>query len=79
VTLYHNGIVIASSGRIQCRKDSSVYECIDNTLLCLKDPRFTAMLQTPEQLEEIHIRVDIFSPANRRILQKVEEMDVKKE
>ncbi len=79
VTLYFQGSVIASSGRIQCRKDTTVFECIDNTLLCLKDPRFTSALQTPEQLEEIHIRVDILSTVNRRILQKKEDFDIKNE
>jgi hypothetical protein len=60
VTLYHNGRVIASSGRIQCQKENTIYECIDNTLLCLKDPRFNASLQSPENLNNIHVRVDLF-------------------
>lgn len=41
VTLYHEGRVIASSGRIQCKKENTAFECIDNTLLCLKDERFS--------------------------------------
>lgn len=60
VTLYHQGRVIASSGRIQCKKENSVYECIDNTLLCLKDERFESGLQDPSKLSNINIRVDIF-------------------
>ena len=60
VTLYHNGRVIASSGRIQCQKENTVYECIDNTLLCLKDARFGTSLQSAENLADIHIRVDVF-------------------
>jgi hypothetical protein len=40
ITLYYEGRVIASSGRIVCKKENTFFECIDNALLCLKDPRF---------------------------------------
>ncbi len=50
VSLYYEGRVIASSGRIQCQKENSVFECIDNTLLCLKDPRFTLALQSSDNI-----------------------------
>lgn len=79
VTLYHDGRVIASSGRIQCQKDNSVYECIDNTLLCLKDPRFSVGLQNPESLANIHIRVDTFTAEDRRMIQDVKELNVRDE
>jgi hypothetical protein len=61
VTLYYESRVIASSGRIDCQKENSVFECIDNTLLCLKDSRFTSALQDPAILDKIHIRVDRFT------------------
>jgi len=79
VTLYHNGRVIASSGRIQCQKENSVFECIDNTLLCLKDPRFSAGLQNPESLADIHIRVDTFTTEDRRMIQNISELSVRDE
>lgn len=79
VTLYYQGKVIASSGRIQCKKENTLYECIDNTLLCLKDPRFAQEIQNPEKLADIRIRVDIFSLSDRRMLQKIEDLDTRNE
>ncbi len=79
VTLYHDGRVIASSGRIQCQKENSVFECIDNTLLCIKDTRFTAALQSSVSLENIHIRVDVFGPEDRRMIQDISELSVRSE
>jgi hypothetical protein len=79
VTLYHEGRVIASSGRIACTKENSVFECIDNTLLCLKDTRFTTGLQTPESLDKIRVRVDMCSPTDRHILQSIDELDTSRE
>jgi len=79
VTLYHEWRVIASSGRIICQKENSVFECIDNTLLCLKDNRFAESLQNTDSLQSIYIRLDILAPQDRRILQSVEELDTSKE
>lgn len=79
VTLYYQGKVIASSGRIQCKKENTLYECIDNTLLCLKDPRFALEVQNPEKLADIRIRVDRFSPSDRRILRNIDELNTRDE
>ena len=79
VTLYYEGRVIASSGRIQCKKENTVLECIDNTLLCLKDERFSPALQTLEMLPGIRVRVDVFNAQNRRILQSISDLDISKE
>ena len=79
ITLYYQGKVIASSGRIQCKKENTLYECIDNTLLCLKDERFTTEIQNPEKLAEIHIRVDRFTAQNRRVLSSIDELDTREE
>ena len=76
VTFYYEGKVIASSGRITCKKENTLYECIDNTLLALKDPRFLEVIQTPEKLSEIHIRTDRFSAENRRLLKAIDDLDV---
>ncbi len=79
VTLYQNGRVIGSSGRIQCQKENTVYECIDITLSCLKDPRFSPALQSPEWLAQVHIRVDIFASTDRRMIQSIDELDTRTE
>jgi AMMECR1 domain-containing protein len=79
VTLYMDGRVIASSGRIQCQKENTLYETIDATMLCLKDSRFAASLQSHEHLANIHIRVDTFTPDDRRMIQNVSEMSIRDE
>lgn len=86
VTLYLEWKVIASSGRLDCKKENTVFECIDNALLCLKDPRMGQSLQDIGQLEQIHIRVDRFSFQRKenetpylRILQNISELDITRE
>ncbi len=79
VTLYYQGKVVASSGRISCKKENSLFECIDNTLLCLKDPRFLVEIQNIEMLSQVHIRVDSISPKNRRVLKNIDELDTSRE
>ncbi|MBP9779021.1 AMMECR1 domain-containing protein [Candidatus Gracilibacteria bacterium] len=79
VTLYHEGRVIASSGRIQCKKENTLFECIDNTLLCLKDERFAPSLQSPDMLGKIQIRVDRFVSENRRMLTSIDSLDIRTE
>jgi AMMECR1 domain-containing protein len=79
VTLYSEGRVIASSGRIQCKKENTLLECVDNTLLCLKDERFAPSLQSPEGLKKIFVRVDTFNAKNRRVLTSLSDLDISKE
>lgn len=79
VTLYADGRVIASSGRIQCKKENTLFECIDNTLLCLKDERFAQAGKDINSLASVHIRVDVFSAKNRRILSSIQDIDITKE
>ncbi len=79
VTLYYNGRVIASSGRIQCQKENTVYECIDNTMFCLKDPRFSLSLQSSGNLMNIRVRVDVLSSGDRRMIQNISELSVRDE
>lgn len=79
VTLYAEWRVIASSGRIQCKKENTLLECIDNTLMCLKDSRFAPSLQSVEALTKIFVRVDIFSSKNRRVLSNLADLDISKE
>ena len=79
VTLYLEWKVIASSGRIACKKENSVYECIDNSLLCLSDSRFSSEIQDVSKLAEIRIRTDRFRPENRRVLRDISELDTSRE
>ncbi len=79
VTLYYQWRVVASSGRIVCKKENTVYECIDNTLLCLKDARLSLELQDIAMLSELHIRTDRISTENRRILRDITELDTTRE
>lgn len=79
VTLYMDGRVIASSGRIQCQKENTVYEAIDATMLCLKDIRFATNMQSSENISNIHIRVDLFAPEDRRMIQSSSELNIRDE
>lgn len=79
VTLYSHGRVIASQGRIQCKKENTLFECLDLTLLCLKDSRFSAELQTLEALSGIQIRVDMIESNSRRILANISDLNVRSE
>lgn len=79
VTLYLDNKIIASRGRIQCQKENSLQECIDLTLQCLKDSRFSQELQNLDSLAKIKIRVDSFGSADRRILKNIAELDTKTE
>lgn len=79
VTLYYQWRVVGSSGRIICKKENTVYECIDNTLLCLKDARLTLELQDIAKLSELHIRTDRIATENRRILRDISELDTTRE
>lgn len=79
VTLYYQGKVIASAGRIQCKKENTLAECVDLSLQLLKDERFSASLQTPDMLEHIRIRIDRMSPSSRRMLQSIDDLNVRNE
>ncbi len=74
VTLYFNGKVIASQGRIACKKENTLAECLDLTLACLKDPRFSENLQNIDLLSRIAIRVDTFDASSRRQIKSVSEL-----
>ena len=79
VTLYFQGKVIASQGRIQCKKENTLFECMDLTLACLKDSRFSENLQNLDALSQMQIRVDILKPDARRILKNFSELNVRDE
>jgi lipocalin len=59
--------------------DEVLQELIENTLLCLKDSRFSEKLQSPEELLTLKIRVDRFAPSDRRVLASIQDLDISKE
>ena len=79
VTLYKDGKVIASSWRINLKKWNTIAELIENALFCLKDPRFVEAVKNPLEIKNIKVRVDIISPDQRKVLQKVDDLDISKQ
>lgn len=79
VTLYKNGSIIASSGRIHLKKPNTLFELIENSLFCLRDPRFAEAMKNPDELSNVQIRVDMIRPEGRRILGNISELDTKRE
>jgi len=74
VTIYRDGKVIASSGRIHLKKPNTILELIENTLFCLRDPRFAGAVKNPDALRDVQIRVDLIRPDERRIITDVREI-----
>lgn len=79
VTIYKDGSIIASSGRIHLKKPNTLFELIENTLFCLRDPRFSQAVKTLDDLKNVQIRVDMIRGDQRRILQNIGELNTKKE
>ena len=77
VTLYKDGKVIASSGRVHIKKENTILELIENTLFCLKDPRFIAAIKDPAELKRVNFRVDIITNAQRKVIKDLSEVDIK--
>jgi hypothetical protein len=78
VTLYKDGKVIASSGRINLKKPNTIAELIENSLFCLKDPRFIEAIKNPAEINNVNFRVDIITPSQREVINKIDEVDIKK-
>ena len=79
VTLYKDGAIIGSSGRVHAKRENTILELIDNTLACLSDSRMANAIVTPADLDKIKIRVDIIRSEDRRILQSYKDIDTKNE
>ncbi len=79
VTLYKDGKVIASAGRIHAKNESSAKEMVEAALLCLQDPRAAGMIGSVADLENVRIRVDVLPASKRRVLAKISDLDTKKE
>lgn len=79
VTIYKDGAIVGSSGRVHAKRENTILELVDNTLACLSDVRMAQALITPADLDKIKIRVDIIRNEDRRILQSYKDIDVKTE
>lgn len=79
VTLYYNGEVIASSGRVHLKRENTALELTENTLSCLQDPRFAKAIANPEELQNVQIRVDIITPENRKLVTDTKTIDIRKQ
>lgn len=78
VTLYKDWKVIASSWRINLKKPNTLLELVENTLFCLKDPRFVENIKNPLEIKNIKIRVDIINNEQRKVINKLDEIDINK-
>ncbi len=77
VTLYLDGAVVASSGRVYALQNHTISECIDNSLLALKDARAVSI--SINNLDTIRIRVDIIQSTDRRVIRSFSEMNPREE
>ncbi len=75
VTLYLDGAVVASSGRVHIKKNSSALELIEHTLLCLKDERIAQHLGDSTLLDRLQIRVDTIATDARKIITDLTDVD----
>lgn len=78
VTMYLDGRVVASSGRINIKRPNTILELIENTLFCLKDPRFVESVKNPDELKKVKFRVDIVRNEQRKIVNSLQEVDISK-
>jgi AMMECR1 domain-containing protein len=74
VTLSRDGETVASSGRVAVKKSSSAVELVENSLLCLKDPRVTAFLGDPTFIDDVRVRVDVVPTDKRKIITTLDEI-----
>jgi AMMECR1 domain-containing protein len=78
VTLYRDGEVIASSGRIHNTQLSTLAECLANARTALTDSRAIGQV-TLETLASISVRVDVMSPTDRRVLANIDDCSARNE
>lgn len=79
VTVYRDGKIVASSGRVHIKRENTLLELVDNALACLQDPRLVGVLATPEDIEKVQFRVDIIRNEDRRIVQSHTDINPKEE
>jgi len=79
ITLYKDGKVIASSGRINMKKANTLLELIENSLFCLKDSRFIWTIKNPLEIRNVKFRVDLVSNNQRKVVEKISDIDISKQ
>ncbi len=77
VTLYLDGAVVASSGRIHTTQKHTISECIDNAILALQESRASGI--TLQNLDQVRIRVDVIQSVDRRLIANFSELDARNE
>lgn len=78
VTIYKNWKVIASSWRVNIKKWDTIQELIENSLLCLKDSRFSEAIKSQSEINDIQIRVDIIANEQRKMVNNLDEININK-
>ena len=78
VTLYADGVVIASTGRIHNTSRTTLEECFTNARIALLDPRAIGKI-TLETLPNIKVRVDIINGTDKRVIQSISEINPREE
>lgn len=78
ITLYKDWKIIASSWRINIKKANTIQELVENTLFCIKDPRFAEAIKNPLEIIKINFRVDIITNDQRAIISDLKDVDPKK-
>ena len=71
--------MVASSGRVHPKLDSTLEELIDNTVKATEDPRFEQHVSNPELARKLVYRVDLVIPEHRRLVPSPDEIDIKRE
>ena len=76
VTLYLDGEIIASSGRVHPTKDSTLEELIDNIVIATEDSRFAGHVSNPELARKLTYRIDLIIPEYRRLVTNPDEIQL---
>lgn len=78
VTLYADGVVIASTGRIHNTSRTTLEECFVNARAALLDPRAVGKI-TADTLPNMKVRVDIIGNDDKRVVQNISEINPREE
>ena len=59
------------------KKPNTAQELIENTLFCLKDPRFIDAIKNPLEIKDVNFRVDEITNEQRKVISSLDEVDPK--
>lgn len=77
ITLYKDGRVVASSGRVHPIQTNTISECIDNAILALRDARAEGLVLS--DMPNVKIRVDVIASNDRRVVASYDEVNPREE